>query len=309
MLLSRKEVHPWPAFSDLMFILFLSTLVVAAGVIGLVESKWKELDTKEQNLTEAQKKLDAEKAAHEELKARLKAAGFDVDQKQLCGLATPVVDAIKSCLKDAPRPTGDQSSVVLSDSRSCGITITGINFVQNTAEFDAGSKTNADIVARCIIEGAQKLLLLEAQSGAGGGTGNASGGIGLDAISIEGYADRCGYASWGLLKRSAIDLPAARAKRVYDLVVDQVAEKDRWAILARISTSSFGPYRSVTGGECDCRHRSTCSADRRVEIVVRGRIGLAGPNWTPPPSIPFAPFRPRDREQLDVLPPLNDMKE
>jgi hypothetical protein len=295
MILSRKEVHPWPAFSDLMFILFLSTLVVAAGVIGLVESKRKLLEDEEESFKIAKKKWEEEKAAHEELKRKLKAAGFDIDQEHLCGLAAPVVETIQSCITSESGSDSANRRSMGHAGTTCGITITGINFIKDTAQFDAESKKNAEIVARCIIKGAHRLLELEAQSAAANGSGKGAGGLGLDAISIEGYADRCGYGSWATLKKTANDLPASRAKRVYDLVVDQVAEKDRWAILARISTSAFGPYRSVTGEKCDCQNRNTCSPDRRVEIVVRGRIGLAGPNWNPPAIIPFSPLRPHNR--------------
>jgi hypothetical protein len=283
-----------------MFVLFLSTLVVAAGVIALVEEQEEELKKEAARIGENQKKLD-------ELKEKWKEAGFDVDQTQVCGLATPVVQTIRSCLDAGTDKMGKTSLTQTGLSGTCGITITGITFKEKETKFDDSSAGNAELAAQCIIQGAEKLLELEAKAEeiAKKPGGAPYTGVGLDAISIEGHADRCHYQRWESLGKGATKLPFERAKRVYDLVVDKVvadkvvvdnvvdgkatAEK-RLAILARISTSSFGPYRSVTP-DCDCANQSTCLTDRRVDIVVRGRIGKERPNWAPLKDIPLTPSR------------------
>jgi hypothetical protein len=103
------------------------------------------------------------------------------------------------------------------------------------------------------------------------------------------------------LGQDGIEQPSQRAKAVYDLAFQRVldpqngfSDVDRAAILARIATRSFGPYRRLSGSQCDCRRDSyanTCFEDRRVEIVVQGRLGGGKPNWAALQSFQWA--RPR----------------
>lgn len=305
----RSSLNPWPAFSDLMFMLALTTLLVAAGVVVTseegrqkVEQMAEKLRAKEQKIKELQvdrseiekelRELEQQRAdvermqrelgqKHEEnerLVGLMREMGLDTEEGGGldCGLATPVVSAIENCLAKSAVPV---------QRRGCSISVEGaIEFDFNSTRLSPESGPRAEKIAECVIAGAERVGDLE--------------GTGLDAISIEGHADACGFPDWDRVRTAGMELPAGRAKVVYDLVFKKVVapdspynELDKARLLGRIATRSFGPYRPLADSACDCSQPESCRANRRVEIIVQGQIGSARPNWKASNALVFTPSR------------------
>ncbi|MHB8876048.1 MAG: OmpA family protein [Myxococcaceae bacterium] len=271
MLLSRREINVWPAFADMTFMLAVTLLVIAGGVFALVQSKEAELKLKEDRVVK--------------LNERLLALGVDPEtQDSSCGLATPVVEAMAGCLAAAH---------LRVEKRACSLSVEdAVRFRSDESRLEGKALENAKLIARCIIVGTERLIAADAQMNA---TIKSEASFGLDSISIEGHADRCGYGSYDNLERS-MNIPYSRAKAVYALVFRDVQRatlsreykpEQAAAILSRIAVRSFGPYRPLSKSSCTCGTATTsadglaCAADRRVEIVVQGRVGSAESNWGP----------------------------
>lgn len=259
MLFSRRELNIWPGFSDLMFMLAVSMLVVAGGVVVVVREQAKR------------------QAAQEE---KLHALGIDVDSRQPCGLSTPVIDDLRACL---------ERNAIHVESRGCSLVVkSAILFSTRSVVLSGESRRTVERVAPCIISAARRVAEMP------------SAGFGLDSVVIEGHADRCGYEGWKQANEAGMAYAAGRAQAVYNAVFEQLVQDEeltrsglREPVLARITTRSLGPYRPLKDSACDCRSdNAACEADRRVEIVVQGRVGDAAEPWAPPQAIPFIARRP-----------------
>ena len=277
MLLSRKEINIWPAFSDLMFVLAITMLVIGGAVVVLVKQERDKLAVLKKNLEKKEQRLQG-------IREKLKVAGINPDNIGGCGLADPVVQVMEDCLR---------SHGVAFERRECSLAVeSSITFGFNQSRLDPGSRQVAGQVAQCVIMGARKLVEMEQPMSA---SKTLESGVALDAISIEGHADACGYRSWAQLQREGIPLPHNRAQAVYDLVFEAMKDLDdisRYELLAHIATRAFGPYRPLRDSACDCQSSSdNCAQDRRVEIIVQGRVGASQPNWKPLRKMQWAPGR------------------
>jgi len=280
MLLSRREVNMWPAFADLMFVFALTTLVVAGGLAIHAQAQIKK------SQAQIKKSNDEIKRYRDDLER----AGIGPNAH--CGLATKVVDTMSACLQEEP--------AVNFTPHDCSLSIDGailFNFKKTTLSDDPEARRRARHIARCVVRGASKIVEDD---------GSHPDGIGLDAISIEGHADACGYTN--LEGLGPQHFGAERANAVYNLVFDEVrsstsSEKDRLAVLARVSTRSFGSFRPLRGSRCDCSRshaEQACADDRRVEIVVQGRLGTGQPNWGPLTYVQWRP-QPEDWDEANGL--------
>lgn len=274
MLLSRKEINIWPAFSDLMFILAITVLVIGGAVMALVQQEKKVLNDAKDKLAVLRENIDRKEKKLQRIRENLRYAGINPDKIGDCGLAGPVVKVMENCLL---------SHKVAFERRACSLAVeNSITFGFNKSQLSSQGRHMASLVANCVIKGAKKLVKME-KAMADGDAGR--GGVALDSISIEGHADACGYRNWSQLRREGIPLPHNRAQAVYKLVFDamrDLEDEHRYELLAHIATRAFGPYRPLRDSNCDCRsYVTTCAQDRRVEIIVQGRIGARQPNWTP----------------------------
>ncbi len=262
MLFSRREVNVWPGFSDIMFMLAVSTLVVAGAVV---------MAEREQAKTLA------------EWEAKLIAYGIDLKSKSECGRSTPVIEQLRACL---------ERKGIKVRLRGCSIEVeNAVLFDSRSSVLSSAAREKIERFAPCITDAAKSVAEMPRS------------GIGLDSIVIEGHSDRCGYENWQLANDSGMGLAALRAQAVYNVVFEQLIKAagrpDAGPVeplLARITTRSLGPYRPVSGAECTCDPVSAgCEADRRVEIVVQGRVGKAEEPWAPPSRIPFLASKARAR--------------
>ncbi len=271
MLFSRREINVWPGFSDLMFMLAVSTLVVAGGIVLA--------------MNERDDRLDAQEAVLAKLDARLRDLGIDPDEAEPCGLGGPVINQLQKCLGEAR---------VDVERRGCSLAVKStILFEKNDDRLRPDANRAVERLAPCVVAAARSVAEQPVVAG-----------VGLDSLVIEGHTDRCGYESWAEANNVGMGLAATRAKAVYDVVFRAVIQDPelsggglRERILARIVTRSLGPYRPLADSTCDCS-RSTegsCEADRRVEIVVQGRIGSGEETWRPPSSIPLRGIVTRNR--------------
>lgn len=258
MLFSRKEVNVWPGFSDLMFMLAVTMMVVSGGVVMSVNRQAAELGKQRQTLKEM---------------------GLDPDAQEPCGLGAKVIKDLRACLNGAS---------VSVTQRGCGLMIdSAILFGLNDARLTTGARRTVERVAPCIVDAAKAVASTQITDGAG-----------LDSIVIEGHTDRCFYENWDAVnKKGGMGLAADRASTVYNVVFEQVTSGpaaappgERERILARITTRALGPFRPVDDSKCDCREKATaCDGDRRVEIVVQGRVGSAKENWKSLDHLPIMP--------------------
>lgn len=259
-MLNQGRVNGWPAFSDMMFMLALTALVAAAGLVGAVRKQ--EVALKQRDAELARRDAELERR-----KERLDEQQHEIDKLRAgCGLASSVVKKIGDCLHE-------HGFAVVPGS--CSFSIEGeFLFEYGKAELRGQQLERASQVADCVIGGAQVVASDRRLQ------------VGLDSVSIEGHADRCGYRDWRALGARGMRLPTERAASVYRLVYDrvwgQVPTGQALDVLAWVTTRTAGPFRPLSDSPCDCGNpEETCRADRRVEIVVLGRTGDKPPNWSP----------------------------
>jgi outer membrane protein OmpA-like peptidoglycan-associated protein len=116
----------------------------------------------------------------------------------------------------------------------------------------------------------------------------------LDMIVIEGHSDA--VPPWGVSDpihqdQYNRDLSLKRAEAVYDQIMSTINfNTDSCTarqLRARLATQGFGPYRPHKGSRCaECMDGSCdsyadfCRLDRRVEIKFIGRVSGSEPSWS-----------------------------
>lgn len=289
MFLGRKEVNFWPAYADMMFVLFILFFVMAVGAYRAlknpvdfhnlrkvaesyrrsanasemkVEALKNQLKDKDKQLKDAQNLASNWKDTASRLQEendKLK-RGSDPSGKPgaaHCGLAEDFVTNVLSGLeaelgKDSALRTG------------CGVTL------KEALLFDVGraeikDRKRAETVVTILLKHALNLINKNPTA--------------LDSIIIEGHADSKGF------ERDNYELGLRRSQALFE-IVQQVLKRDydretQFKLRAYLSNRSFGEFRPLENVYCSAQqyNPSECQPNRRVEIAVVGRVGTHAPNW------------------------------
>ena len=257
MYFGQKEINFWPAFADILFLLFVLVMVAGSNYIDVpdnlseAQEKIKELLTKIVSLEDENQRLIKENDALKEITK---------NGELKCGIAEDFLIRVKIDLDQV----GIGSSI-----KDCGLQL------EESLLYEFGSAQLKDPVKarqllRIIIEHADDLI--QTSPGA------------IDTIAIGGHADCRGSSE------SNYFLGAQRAMSLYNLAKQIIINEDytpegRNRLLAYMTTRSFGEYRPLDVTDCSCAlgsvyDRKKCAINRRVEIIILGNVGLGGHSWT-----------------------------
>ena len=266
--MARRSLNIWPAFSDMMFMFFIATMVSAMG-LGIDNSeKEKELTELHAQVAELEREnADLREALEEakqdpELIAQLKAQVAELeetiaelrellemeDDQITCGGTGEFIDRFETCVSDRTGQT------IPRDEATCSVTIGEklVQFQTNSYKPRASSEKNADALAACLyssLSGLDPFVLDNIQS-----------------VYIDGHTDCDGGPA------SNMKLGMNRAFELYWRFFDY-ADRRRGAeaLTAKIVVRSFGQNQSTRDALCGDTKRKV-DADRRVTISVQPRL-------------------------------------
>ncbi len=294
MFIGRKEVNFWPAYADMMFVLFILSFVIAIGGYSLgrkaeeyrqrafasekkaMEFK-KQLKDRNEPLTRAQKAVSYWKNKVSKQEIELANLQIEVDKLKIrvaelergheppgtpgaahCGLAEDFVTKVMSDLEKA------QLGTDVAERTGCGVEL------KEALLFDVGKaeltdRAKATTVVSILLQNARKLIAENSEA--------------LDSIIIEGHADCKGT------KEANSTLGLERSQALFAIVKEVLSSYDKetqFKLGAYLSNRSFGEFRPLKDVKCSAQHydKVECQRNRRVEITVVGRVGTHNkPNW------------------------------
>lgn len=293
--MKQGRINAWPAFADMMFVLFVCTLLGAAHY-----------QTKNNNaLKEVQKFRDENRDLVDE-KASL-ADTIKIMREQLekgrneCGVAKPLIDGIRTCLSargiNLPEQTDDLPCEVEIGEKSglrfhkAGSTECGQN-TRKTKKDDsdgwasvlsmyqeearpkkkgnvcagnewAGTKAKriAREISECVVDQSYRFLKDEPDSF-----------YQIKSIFVDGYTDCDGddKTNW--------KLGSARALSLVQLMLTQftkrtdISERALLDLKRKINVRSFGENKQLTNEDCNSQSEETKLRNRRVTISIEQKV-------------------------------------
>ena len=248
---ARRTLDAWPALADMLFVLFLASLAVAA--------KLEDLDRRAEEVPDVSA-LEAEIARLSE----------QIERVRTCADGQAFRLELLRCLRDSPRLSAD-----LDDSDQCALSLGGSAIQFQTNSEKPISQEPVDALAGCL-HGA--LSALERDEPA---TLDL-----IEAVYIDGHSDAEGSSLYNLdlSGRRAHTLYRAYRAQVVGRGVPEGEDRDarftasQRRLLALVFPRSFGEYRpNATGGEAERRIRDgeASADDRRVTITLVMRLQRA----------------------------------
>lgn len=272
----ERGLNFWAAYADMLLMLFLGTTVISVAAMASM---------KESSIREA--------AGRDEFEGKVKDLGIqaswttDADGTAKlnleCSIGQDLAGRLAACL-------GGPSVV---EKSGCGFAIQDrLLFDSGKSELRPEGRQFVDRLANCIVSESRNIIGTDA----------------LDTITIEGHSDCVPPPPdprWNpdLINRY---LSQTRADMVYTTIVEvlrsaeggaRISPCERQRLLARISSRAYGPFRPRKGSQCTCGRPppgakptttavDLCAQDRRVEILLTGRLSNVSPNWDVPCKSP-----------------------